>query len=154
LEVVEVNVRSAVCQAPDHHDSRRIGGSEERQQGRGERKVAEVVGAEVQLEPVRRGLTFEWHDDTGVVHQHFEPVVAGSHALAECGDRFEIGQVDEFTRHVCVLVFRANGLRCLVAEFEVTDPENDAQSATSEASPHFVSNTPGSRHHRRVHVVP
>jgi hypothetical protein len=52
--------------------------------------MAEVIGAEMQLEPIRCGLALKWHDDASVIDQHFESVVAGSHALSECANRVEV----------------------------------------------------------------
>jgi len=129
-----------------------IGGLQQWQQCRSERKVAEVIGAEMQLEPVRCGLVSRRHDDAGVIDQHLKTVVAGSYSLAECGNRLQIREIHNLGRHVGVRNLSTDGVRCPLTELGVTDTEDHAQSGTCEATPHFVPDAPGARHHPRTHI--
>jgi hypothetical protein len=63
------------------------GEAEQWQEQRGEGKVAEVVGAELELEVVRGGLALGRTHDTGVVDEQVDGLTVVEEALGECGWR-------------------------------------------------------------------
>ena len=75
------------------------GGQQPVEQQAGEGEVAEVVGAELHLEPVGRLPAGDGHD-AGVVDQDVEPVVSGGETGRERPHRGQIGQVERGHLHV------------------------------------------------------
>ena len=69
------------------------GGHHQRPQVRGEREVAEVVGAELELEPVGGPAPGHRHH-AGVVEQHVDPVGLVPEPVGERRDRRQVGQVE------------------------------------------------------------
>ncbi len=78
LQIVEVDASpDALPQTADRHDPRTSGGGEHPvAQQTGQRKMTEVVGAELELESISRRALRRVHDP-GVVDQQVDPVVAG-----------------------------------------------------------------------------
>jgi hypothetical protein len=64
--------------------------------------MAQVVGAELQLETVAGGLAVWWGHDTRIVDQNVDGVACAVEAVAEGGDRGEAAEVDLFEGHVCL----------------------------------------------------
>jgi hypothetical protein len=88
-EVVEVHPAAVVQAAAHGHHAGVRAGEQRRQQQRGEREVAQVVGAELALEPVDRALARQ-HHHARVVHQQ----VDGGEIGGEPAYRREVGEVE------------------------------------------------------------
>ena len=100
LQVVELQRAIARGDAGQRHHARVGAGAQQRQQVRGQRVVAEVVGAELQLEAVFGHLPRRWRHHRGVVDQQVEARVPCAEALAEFMDGLEAGQVQRLEGHV------------------------------------------------------
>jgi len=83
LQVAEVHGRAAMRNGADGDDAggrgfRLIAGTEQRgQQQPGEREVAEVIRAELQLESLRRGAALRQGHDAGIVDEQIEAPAGG-----------------------------------------------------------------------------
>src|SRR5581483_7132432 len=93
LQVVEVHLADLVTEAGDVDDTPASLGLELREEEPGEREVAEVVGAELHLEPVRRLATLIQRHDAGVVHEDVEILTLARVPLCELPHRRQIGEV-------------------------------------------------------------
>ncbi len=86
LQVVEFDAAHSGRRAAQRRDTGVVGGAKQRQQVAGQREVAEMVAAELQLESVGRGLAFGRLHDAGVVDQDVDRPAFGVELLAERGD--------------------------------------------------------------------
>jgi hypothetical protein len=86
--------RAAMGDAADLDDARRPRGPEQWQQPAGQGEVAEVVGAELQLEAIRGGVPAGRRHHPGIVHQQVEAAMLGRHPLGEGRDRGEAGEIE------------------------------------------------------------
>src|SRR5207237_1942105 len=99
-EVAEFDQPSEVGHAADgHHAGARLF-LERAQQQAGQRKVPEVVGAQLELKAVRRPGVGGGHD-AGVVDEEVQPVAAGPEVLAERTHRAEVGEVERRDLNLC-----------------------------------------------------
>jgi len=90
LQIAEIDRPGAMRQAADTDDPRRTGQAQQRQQSRRERKMAEMVGAELHLETISRNLPARQGHHAGIVDQEIKrwPRL---NALGKGGDRSEVG---------------------------------------------------------------
>jgi hypothetical protein len=86
LQVVEINEGSPVRQAAEADDARRACPAQQRHQPGRERKVAQMVGAELHLEAIGRGLPARQRHHACIVDQEIKGR-PGLHPLCEVSDR-------------------------------------------------------------------
>ena len=86
LQVIEIDLAEDVRAAADRHDARGRRLQNQRQQQPGERKVPQVVGAELHLEPVGGRAVRDRHH-ARVVDQHVEPAVGSRKRFGEAADQ-------------------------------------------------------------------
>ncbi|CAL2069196.1 hypothetical protein GPN2_20966 [Streptomyces murinus] len=127
LQVVEVDRGpDTVAGAADRHHARAGHRQHQVQQQPGEREVAEVVGAELQLEAVPGGLLRGVHH-AGVVDQQVEAVEAGPQRRRRGPDGVERGQVQRLHGHVA-----GHAGRSLLALLDVAHGEHHGSPALGE----------------------
>src|SRR3990172_12053372 len=85
-------------EAADIHDPRMVAALEQRQQMARKGEVAKVVGSELDLEIIGRGLTRERRNDTGIVDKEVEGGMRTGKATGELGDVGEIRKVELLER--------------------------------------------------------
>ena len=102
VRVVPVDVRHRVAARAQHHDTRRRARDQQRQQAADEHEVAEVIRAEVQLEPVV-GATERHRHDPGVGDQQVERDRATrANAVGEVPHARERAELEHLVRDVGV----------------------------------------------------
>src|SRR5437667_258020 len=132
LEVVEVDAAHAVRAAAHSHHPRVVAAGHPVEQQAGEREVGEVVGAELELEPVACKLPRLGSHDARVVDEQVEAIVCPREPLREPANRSEAAKVERANldlraRHTGL--DRAGGFRSLLG---VADGEDDARAGAGE----------------------
>src|SRR5438552_1861301 len=94
LEVVEVDTAHAVRAAADGNDAGVVAAGHPVEEQSSEGEVAEVVGPELELEPVGGHLPGEGSHDAGVVDEQVEVLMFPREPLRETANRSEAGEVE------------------------------------------------------------
>ena len=152
VRVVEVDVAEAVAGGGEVDDAGRRAGEQQRHEPVHEHEVAEVVRAELRLEPVG-GRALGARHDPGVGDEHVEPVVVGEHAVGERPHRREDARSTSRSSIVASGEPAAHRLGRPLALVEVAHAEHDAGAVRRER-PGGLHAEPGRRagDQRRVPV--
>ena len=119
--IVPADIRKLVPGGRQRHHPRILRSLDQRQQGRRQRKMAHMVGAELQL-PARPHPHFRTGHDASIIDQQIERRVVGGKAECEPLDRCDIGQIHQrdadIAGHACQRriglfgIARRHGDRC------------------------------------------
>ncbi len=131
VEVVPVDGAAARGDARLVGDPR-VALPQQRKQGLGEREVPEVVGAELQLEPVLGDLAARRCHDTGVVDQDVDRAAFADQLVGERADRPQRGEVERPGGNLRGRVHAADAGGGLLPLGRVADRHQDLGAALRE----------------------
>ena len=111
----------------------RAPGLQQRQQMGDEREVAEVIGRELQFEPVVGQLPRRRAHDTGVVDQDVDRATLREEPVGERCDRFERRQIERVNTDAGTRRPLADARCCSLTLVEVADGHDDLGAGAGEA---------------------
>src|SRR5450755_881500 len=111
LQITEMNRAASVRKAAEVDDARMLRIGERGEQLRAQGEVAQIIGAELQLEAVGRDLAFWRHHDAGIVDQDIEAGVFAPEPAGKVSDALQRREVKVFITNVCSGVSRTNVLQ-------------------------------------------